>query len=520
MESRNKRIYRTIIVFSLFAFIFASFPIEKWPETNKLIHDAFLLSVLEFIMLLFILLLFWGSLTRKELKIFSISIIFILLLFIYLIGPNLYEELFEGKEFETIFKIGKFNFLKGLLAYFLCTLLAGSYYLVLNNLYSSNLSQPNNSPNIINFSKSNYIVLKFRKEKEDLYETTIFDPFNYTIIGPEEIRYLDKDYYRILNNINEKVENILLEKRQYLEQLKEVKKLGAQLYNCFVKTIQKLPDFSKQKGMVFKVIFDLKEEKRKIKIPPPFELCYDTSFEKEQEVFNEMDKTLNAFLGLRYIISREPNKKKYRAKNKNSPIKMFILTSTLNQSSEELSKSIKEEALSIKKELIKNRKIEIIYEPNVQYNYEDILEKMNEVDIFHYIGYAVRNKKGDYGWILGGLENILTSSHLNNVNNPPLLIFANTCGMRNLEIDSEDKSCYKNIASIFINEGFPNYIGSFYKIPTDEGAKFAIEFYKNLLEGKPIGEAFLLTKQTFHKNCSPIWMAYVHYGDPLIKLFD
>jgi|GEM_PF-1714945 len=71
----------------------------------------------------------------------------------------------------------------------------------------------------------------------------------------------------------------------------------------------------------------------------------------------------------------------------------------------------------------------------------------------------------------------------------------------------------------FINEARSSgFIGSIWQAEDESAAKFAVAFYKHLLEGMSIGEAVRLARLSIWRENDPTWLSYTVYANPLAKL--
>lgn len=62
------------------------------------------------------------------------------------------------------------------------------------------------------------------------------------------------------------------------------------------------------------------------------------------------------------------------------------------------------------------------------------------------------------------------------------------------------------------------FIGSIWKANDESACKFAVAFYRNLLEGKTVAEAVKLARLSIRQAGDPTWLSYTVYANPLAHL--
>jgi hypothetical protein len=62
------------------------------------------------------------------------------------------------------------------------------------------------------------------------------------------------------------------------------------------------------------------------------------------------------------------------------------------------------------------------------------------------------------------------------------------------------------------------FIGSTWEANSESAYKFAVEFYRHLLDGKTIAEAARLARQSIKRAGDPTWLSYTVYANPLARL--
>ncbi len=147
---------------------------------------------------------------------------------------------------------------------------------------------------------------------------------------------------------------------------------------------------------------------------------------------------------------------------------------------------------------------------------EDVIRILRQYDIVHFAGHAGEHETGTFGWKFGNFD--ITPADLEGLESPPKLIFDNACGQ--LEIQCTDKAYTSSLRALFVEKNFPNYIGTIFPVPDHLCGSFAVDFYRVLAKGKTIGEALLHARREAYHNKNPIWLAYIHIGDPSSRLWS
>lgn len=76
------------------------------------------------------------------------------------------------------------------------------------------------------------------------------------------------------------------------------------------------------------------------------------------------------------------------------------------------------------------------------------------------------------------------------------------------------------LASAFVYSGAMGCVGSLWPVYDEAAAAFAIDFYRRVLDGDPIGEALRHARRTTRDRYpeGATWASYVLYGDPTYRL--
>ncbi|MEO8428163.1 MAG: CHAT domain-containing protein, partial [Verrucomicrobiota bacterium] len=149
-----------------------------------------------------------------------------------------------------------------------------------------------------------------------------------------------------------------------------------------------------------------------------------------------------------------------------------------------------------------------------------------EFDVMHYAGHAFFDaaKPSRSGIICAGNQ-ILSGAELVSLARLPNLVFFNACESGRTRKAKADKPVRKRIeeniglAEAYLRGGVANYIGTYWPVNDAAAMTFAEEFYMNVINGIPLGQALLLGRQKVEALGSVDWADYVHYGsaDFLLK---
>ncbi|MDM8540551.1 CHAT domain-containing protein [Desulfococcaceae bacterium HSG9] len=168
------------------------------------------------------------------------------------------------------------------------------------------------------------------------------------------------------------------------------------------------------------------------------------------------------------------------------------------------------EAGEIRRLFSRNR---IAVETNTIVTADDIREKIKSADFYHFTGHAEKD-----GLILGkGKFKALTdTANFQGGASMPYLLFINACESAWWQEESEEFP--SGLARAFTHAGSMHYIGASWKIISGPSKKFAITFYKELLDGVAIGQALrtarLKLKNLNEENKNICWASYRLNGDP------
>jgi len=170
----------------------------------------------------------------------------------------------------------------------------------------------------------------------------------------------------------------------------------------------------------------------------------------------------------------------------------------------------------------------IIVDPTLEpdISVEKALSEISKSHIVHFAGHAeydVANPNARR-WKLA--SDYLTSSDIDKIagsTKMPVLVVSNAC-----QSGCADKWTLTNDISVdlvhaFLRAGVRCYIGTLCKIVDLPSSYFAKQFYQFIVEGKSVGEAIRLSRESFiekYGEFSVGWATYIVYGDPTLCLFD
>jgi hypothetical protein len=92
------------------------------------------------------------------------------------------------------------------------------------------------------------------------------------------------------------------------------------------------------------------------------------------------------------------------------------------------------------------------------------------------------------------------------------LVFVNGCRTGGLSVSYNKLEGW---ATRFMQAGAGAFIGSQWAVADETAPQFALHFYRQLLEGRSLGEAAMSARKAIAENqTDPTWLAYSLYGDP------
>ena len=152
-----------------------------------------------------------------------------------------------------------------------------------------------------------------------------------------------------------------------------------------------------------------------------------------------------------------------------------------------------------------------------------IKEKIRNFDFIHFAGHSDYDpqRPGESGWRLtGGSLKASDIEKMAGTGAMPALIFSNACQSARTEEWGLRETFEEEIfgmANVFLLAGVKHYVGTFWEIMDEPGARFATEFYKCFMSGATMGEAVRKGRQALIRKFGEenmVWASYLLYGDP------
>lgn len=156
-------------------------------------------------------------------------------------------------------------------------------------------------------------------------------------------------------------------------------------------------------------------------------------------------------------------------------------------------------------------------------------ERIRYFDILHYAGHADYDSLNPSrsGWLLK--DGKFTSTDITKMmgKNPlPALIFSNACHSGQTEewsiVEGYGERIF-SLANAFLLAGVQHYVGTFWEILGEPSSRFALAFYRFVIEGLPVGECIRKSRLELIKQYGEdtiVWASYMLYGDPSYRYFQ
>jgi CHAT domain-containing protein len=151
---------------------------------------------------------------------------------------------------------------------------------------------------------------------------------------------------------------------------------------------------------------------------------------------------------------------------------------------------------------------------------------LRDFDVVHYAGHAdydIHNPS-DSGFLLQ--DGKLKASDIINMIGPaplPSMVFSNACKSGHTDmwkVGEDYETEIYGLANAFLLAGVQHYIGTFWDVQDEPGLYFALDFYKELMDGAMVGEAIRKSRLRLierYGEDSVIWASYMLYGDPTAR---
>ena len=158
-----------------------------------------------------------------------------------------------------------------------------------------------------------------------------------------------------------------------------------------------------------------------------------------------------------------------------------------------------------------------------------IKERMRNFDLIHFAGHHDYDQQHPQrsGWRLtDGRFEAQDILKMGGTGSLPALIFSNACQSARTEewgISENVQNEIFGLANAFILAGVKHYIGTFWEVLDEPSRRFALDFYKHLLNGLSIGDAVRQARLAVideYGEETIVWASYLLYGDPVFNYMD
>jgi class 3 adenylate cyclase/tetratricopeptide (TPR) repeat protein len=155
---------------------------------------------------------------------------------------------------------------------------------------------------------------------------------------------------------------------------------------------------------------------------------------------------------------------------------------------------------------------------------DSVMEKMGNFDLVHFAGHADYHAASPEESGLRLSDGALTTRDIVKMAESaamPALIFSNACQSARTEAWALGDQYHVEIfglANAFLLAGVKHYVGTFWEILDRPSSQFALEFYRELLAGRSVGEAVRNARSALIRQYGEetiVWASYVLYGDPM-----
>jgi CHAT domain-containing protein/TolA-binding protein len=158
-----------------------------------------------------------------------------------------------------------------------------------------------------------------------------------------------------------------------------------------------------------------------------------------------------------------------------------------------------------------------------------VKEKIRAFDIVHFAGHAEYHagNSEESGWRVS--DRVLTTGDIMKMAGTgamPTLVFSNACQSARTEewvLGNRFHNDIFGLANAFLLVGVKHYVGTFWEILDEPSSRYAVEFYRQLSAGIPVGEAMRQARMTLIKEYGEetiLWASYLLYGDPAFNYIE
>jgi CHAT domain-containing protein len=150
-------------------------------------------------------------------------------------------------------------------------------------------------------------------------------------------------------------------------------------------------------------------------------------------------------------------------------------------------------------------------------------EYLRSYDIIHYAGHADYDpdNPAESGWLMH--DSKFTARDISQLSPHlplPALVFSNACQSGQTgewRINEGFEHNIFGLANAFLLAGVRHYVGTFWEVLDESSCEFSTAFYRNLIQGEPIGSALRKAREhliTRYGEEHIVWASYMLYGNP------
>lgn len=155
-----------------------------------------------------------------------------------------------------------------------------------------------------------------------------------------------------------------------------------------------------------------------------------------------------------------------------------------------------------------------------EHDLDEFLDRLSSAHLAHFAGHgSYDDERPEQSGLIFRQSKLTPSRLTNNLQGMPM-IFSNACETGRLSNIKQAKGGQgrESIAASFIAKGAVNYLGSLWPIFDESSRNLAEDFYRQLCNGLPVGEALRLARLRVHTDNDPTWAAYILFGCPRNRL--
>ena len=246
-------------------------------------------------------------------------------------------------------------------------------------------------------------------------------------------------------------------------------------------------------------------------------VCWELLFDEQKE----------QFIGLSYDVGRSLRARSVprRIRAQRSRWNCLIIADPNSDEKDWALPSAVEEAEKLAEWLKKSRKFERIdFLHGTNASFDAVLDLLadTEYDIIHYAGHIILNEdraEKEYALRLNGRALFGAVSIQRQVRGTPI-VFLNGCWAGKARGLTDPQDSAVGMTDAFLAAGAQVVVASPFEIPDEGAGSFAIQFYESILNGKTLGQAMRIARQSvMHESrYAAAWACFVMYGDPSLTI--